>query len=142
MTFNVIFGQNTIIQIQNLSSTYLTINGVTGAKNFASGKTKDIPGTVWSSPIIVTYPGLPDMGEAVITLERNQDDPGQQEVWNSWVNGQATAVRNWQVILSSSSNDTLSFTAYVKSFATSDIPVDGIVMGEISIKINSQITYS
>ncbi len=125
---------------QGTTLTYnsVAVGGFTYIKGIGSGKSTIIDVTTLASAAKESRQGLQDFGEITIGLVRNYDVLGQIAIRTA---AAAQTTNTCVIVLSSGTLKTLTFSAFVVSEST-DIEKDGVVMGEITLRITGAVVPS
>lgn len=127
-----------LAQATTVSFNAVTVNGITSITGIGSGDATEINITTLASTVKEFKQGLQDFGSFDVEMIRNQDDLGQIEISTHLA---AQATKTVVITLPSSTNNVITFNAFVKSF-TMDINADGVVTGKASFRVVSAPVYS
>lgn len=144
--------QGTEIHVANAAATVLKIGNNIGLGDFGK-MSNDLITTNLDSVAVEKIPGLPDNGDATLTVNLNPGDESHQFLEEnagtanrfSWCIGLSdgttppTAVDSAIVPPIATSRTSMVFTAAVKSFRLS-IGLDGIVSAAVAVSISGGIT--
>ena len=91
-----------------------------------------------TSTLRTFVPGFGDGGEVTIEAQFDNDDSGQQDVLESFEAGSATADI---VVITTSDNDTFTFTAFVRSFSITQ-SLDEVNRVNMVLKVTGNVTHA
>lgn len=133
MTYSVVLTQGTTFTFNSVA-----VGGVQSIKGIGSGKATEIPTTTLSSTAKEFRQGLQDFGNLTIELVRSLDDAGQAALLTAQA---AQASQTCVIALPSGTLKTATFTAFVESLP-SDIDMDGVVKGQLMLRISGPVVWS
>lgn len=133
-----ILSQTTTVSIDDSGGTPVLIDGVMSITGIGSGSATEINVTTLASTAKEFRQGLRDFGSVSMDLVRNQDDPGQLEMFTAMA---AQAVRTFIVTLPTSTANVGTFEGFVQSIST-DVNADGVVTGKATVRITGAVVWS
>ncbi len=116
----------------------VTVGGIKSITGIGSGSASEIDITTLASDAKETAPGLQDFGAIEVDLLRDQDDPGQSEMYDSAASQSTETI---VITLPTSTANVATFQGWVQSLS-SDINADGVVTGKAKIRITSTVIWS
>ena len=131
----VLDAQLATFSIQNGGGSPVTVGGIVSFSGF-DGEASDIDITTLASTAKEFRQGLQDFGAFSIELQRDPNDAGQDEMESAKA-AQATRV----CVLTLSSGDVATFSAYVKSLSSAGA-VDATVTGSANMKVTGAVVWS
>ena len=134
-----ILAQGTVVTVGDGAASTAVIDGIESISGLGSGSAGVIDTTSLSSTAKESLPGLKDEGEVTFNFSRrNEDDAGQAELREMEA---AQEVREFVIVLDSSTLKTVTFDGHVQSLTT-DINSDSAVTGACTVKITGPLVWS
>lgn len=135
-----ILTQGTTISVKNAAgTTAIPIGGVMSITGIGSGSATEIEDTTLASVAKEFRQGLRDFGSFNIELRRrNEDDLGQAELYSMYA---LQATREFVITLPSSTDNVITLQGFVTQMTT-EIAVDGIVGGTVTVRVTGAPAYS
>lgn len=118
--------------------TFTAIGEVVSISGIGGGSPSEIDVTNLSSTAKQYLMGLIDEGEVSLTLSLDTGDTQQTALRTARANGTAT---NFELDLTDSGPTTISFQAFVKTFAVG-VALDDKITLEVSLRINGLVTWA
>jgi len=118
--------------------TFTAIGEVIGIGGLGSGSSTEIDVTNLSSSAKEFLLGLKDEGSISLSLNLDTADTMQTGLRTDW---SAQTLRNFQLDLTDSGPTTISFAAYVQTFAIS-IAVDDKISLEVNLRVSGAATWA
>ena len=125
-------------QLTTISFNGVPIGGVKSIDNIGSGSASEKDKTTLASVAKESEPGLPDYGTMDITLLRDNDDLGQEELRASYA---AQETHEVIVTVPEGTLNVCTFQGWVMSLTT-DIKTDGFLEGTCKIRITGEPIWS
>lgn len=132
--------QGSVLKLSDMGdpATFTAIGEVIGVSGLGGGGATEIDVTDLSSTGKEFILGLKDEGEITISMNLDTGDTQQTALRTA---RDAATVRDFELDLTDSGPTTISFSAYVKSFAI-DLAVDSKIGLEVSLRITGAATWA